>query len=109
MKKLIFTIFVGLMLASGSAGAQLWDGHDFKKTCTQESDEYVATICSSFVIGVAQAGISNRIICTPENVTNGQALAVVTKYMNDHPENLHVGASDLVVASLMEAFPCPQK
>ena len=109
MKKLIFTICFGLMLASGSVSAQLWDGNDFTKTCTHEPDDYAATICSGFVIGLAQAGVSNRIFCTPGNVTNGQTFAIASKYIKDHPEKHHIAASDLVVESLIQSFPCPPK
>jgi len=109
MKKLIFTICFGLMLASGSVSAQLWDGNDFTKTCTQEPDDYSASICSSIVIGVAQAGVSNRIFCMPENVTNGQTFTIASEYIKDHPEKRHIAASELIVASLIEAFPCAPK
>ncbi len=61
------------------------------------------------MIGVAQAGISNRIFCMPENVTNGQTFAIVSEYIKDHPDERHIAASDLIVASLIEAFPCPPK
>lgn len=109
MKKLFFTICFALTLASGSASAQLWSGNDYTETCTQEPDDYKSSVCSAFVIGIAQAGRSNRIFCIPATVTNGQTLAIVNEYINDHPEERHIAASDLVVTSLIEAFPCQAK
>jgi hypothetical protein len=109
MNKLIFTLCFGLILAGGSASAQVWTGHDFTKTCTQKSDEYATSVCSSLITGIAQAGVSNRIICMPENATVGETLAVGNNYIEDHPEKRHIAASELILASLMEAFPCPLK
>lgn len=106
MKKLFLTIAIGMILASGSVSAQLWSGNDFTETCTQEPDDYTASICSSFIIGIAQAGVSNRVLCLPENATIGQTLAIGRNYIKDHPEKRHIAASELIVASLIEAFPC---
>ena len=45
--------------------------------------------------------------CTPaEGVTTGQAARVVTKYLDSHPERLHLRAYLLVVEAMREAFPC---
>jgi hypothetical protein len=45
--------------------------------------------------------------CLPiEGVTAGQAIRIVTKYLNAHPERLHRDAHILVVEALREAFPC---
>lgn len=109
MKKLIFTIGFGLTLAGGSASAQLWTGHDFTETCTQEPDEYAASICSTLITSIAQAAVSNRIVCMPKNATVGETLAIGTNYIKDHPEKHHLAASDLVVESLIQTFPCPPK
>lgn len=109
MKKLFFTICAALALASGSVNAQLWSGNDYTETCTQEPDDYTASICSTFVIGIAQAGKGNGIFCMPPNVTHGQTFAIVDSYISDHPEERHTAASELVVASLIEAFPCQPK
>jgi len=45
--------------------------------------------------------------CVPKEVTRGQLKAVVEKYLQDHPEQLHMGASTLVEWSILGAFPCP--
>ncbi len=109
LKKLIFTLCFGLILAGGSASAQVWTGNDFTKTCTQEPDEYATSICSSLITGIAQAGVSNRIVCMPENATVGETLAIGTNYIKEHPEKRHIAASELILTALIEAFPCPLK
>jgi len=34
---------------------------------------------------------------------------VFLKYAKDRPEQLHIGADNMVVEALMKAFPCPRK
>lgn len=45
----------------------------------------------------------------PENATVGETLAIGTNYIKDHPEKRHIAASELILTSLIEAFPCPLK
>jgi hypothetical protein len=45
----------------------------------------------------------------PPTVTRGQTFAVVDSYISDHPEARDTAASEMVVASLIEAFPCQAK
>jgi hypothetical protein len=47
-----------------------------------------------------------HLFCTAPAVINGQIVEVVVKYLKDHPENRHCQASTLVMAALIEAFPC---
>jgi hypothetical protein len=35
-----------------------------------------------------------------------QMMDVTQKYLNDHPEKLHLGASGLIAKALFESFPC---
>ncbi len=61
--------------------------------------------------GVESMAISSKTrmsYCVPRQVTAAQAAAVVKKYMNDHPEILHVGASAIVAMAFVSAFPCQQ-
>lgn len=54
--------------------------------------------------------VSKTLFCEPEHgVTNGQAARVVTKYLQEHPEQLHESDSGLAMFALMEAFPCNNK
>jgi hypothetical protein len=41
----------------------------------------------------------------PDNATRGQIVAVVSKYLKDHPEKWSESAVFLVTEALMEAFP----
>lgn len=44
--------------------------------------------------------------CIPYEVTTSKAVAVVKKYLNDHPEKLHMGDTVLIRVALVEGFPC---
>jgi hypothetical protein len=44
--------------------------------------------------------------CLPQGVTTGQALKVLVKYMDDHPEQLHEKTAWVAAKALHEAWPC---
>ena len=46
------------------------------------------------------------LICIPEEVTMGQAMRVIMKYIKDHPEQLHAHAAVITIVALKGAFPC---
>ena len=46
--------------------------------------------------------------CTPKGASLGQLARVVKKFLQDHPESLHLDAGGLVYNALNEAFPCPE-
>lgn len=62
--------------------------------------------CSGLVAGVSSA--SPR-VCPDAGVTIGQQIRVVLKYLQDHPEELHLDDAVLVDRALTKAFPCPKK
>jgi hypothetical protein len=45
-------------------------------------------------------------ICTDGDVTMGQQIRVVVKYLEDHPEELNKLSAVLIEKSLSKAFPC---
>ena len=45
-------------------------------------------------------------ICAAYGITGDQTVKIVTKFLNEHPEELHSDASSLVALALMDAFPC---
>ena len=44
--------------------------------------------------------------CMPEEVTNGQVLKILKKWLDNNPEKLHWRADSIIHAALLEAFPC---
>ena len=74
--------------------------------------------CDGYIIGVddtltiteavsGTAGASHRYYCLRQDVTLGQTSLVVLNYLKAHPDKLDLIASELVIAALAEAFPCP--
>jgi hypothetical protein len=67
-----------------------------------QAAEYMA-----YVIGVFDATTSSYNL--PAQATTGQVIAVVSKYLKDHPEDWSKSAADLVMKALREAFPKTSK
>jgi hypothetical protein len=63
-----------------------------------------ASIFKGYVVGVADT--FSEMICSPDNAKIGQYVAVVAKYLNDHPEQWNLPGPRLVAKGLVEAFPC---
>jgi hypothetical protein len=79
-------------------------------------DRYRIGYCSGFVTAMTESidtlkhelpsGKAVPYACVPSQVTNGQVLRIVAKYLNDHPEDLHKAAYSLGLRALSDAFPC---
>ncbi|MDN7141981.1 hypothetical protein KC131_15140 [Pseudomonas sp. JQ170] len=47
------------------------------------------------------------VVCIPEQqFTQGQAIRVVIKYLEDHPESLHKSPMELTSLAYLQAYPC---
>jgi hypothetical protein len=93
-------------------------GNDFLKYCQasvksldnpyvqmSEIETFDDGMCRGMVTGIFE--ISSR-SCPSEGSTVGQAIRVVFKFLQDHPEKLHLRASELTERALAQAFPCPK-
>ncbi|SRR5665213_502974 len=67
--------------------------------------------CGGYIIGVYETTLwsTNNEICVGDNVTNGQIIDVVLKYVIVHPEIRDHDASLLTAMALRETFPCTLK
>jgi hypothetical protein len=63
--------------------------------------------CAGYIIGIAES-IDLRWWSPPVPAQQRQIIAVVKKYLRDHPEQWNKSASNLVQNSLIEAFPPKQ-
>ena len=50
--------------------------------------------------------VKNGSLCFPSNVTNGQLVRVVYKFLRDNPEILNQGSAYLILMAYADAFPC---
>ena len=62
--------------------------------------------CSGIVQGVSNASPH---VCPDAEVTVGQEKRVVLKFLQDHPEELHLDNAELIERALARAFPCKNK
>ena len=103
--------------------ASAYNGNDLKMDCRHAeqvinegtiSGELAATeytYCQAYIVG-AWHGIlvgsgEDAGFCTPKGgITRGQIVLTITKYLRDHPEQLHFLAADLVGAAMIKGFPC---
>ena len=93
-------------------------GNSFMSECGGALDSQhisaAGAMCLTYVIGLhdgigmfADKGGPAEVYCQPDGVTAGQALRLLAKYIKDHPEKSHHATRDLMLAALVEAFPCP--
>jgi hypothetical protein len=59
--------------------------------------------CLGFVDGIAQTSPS---VCLPSGVQTRQAVRIVVKFLQDHPEKLNQYGAILSNTALSQAFPC---
>jgi hypothetical protein len=110
--KNILMLFVLMMFAECSYAVSK-DGNGLAKEMVEyeKSDNnnllgaFLAGQYGGYIDGVtdSSAGI---IWCNPGNVTNGQTYKIVSKYLHNNPEKLHLRAESLVNNALKEALPC---
>ena len=72
--------------------------------------------CTGIALGVTHtilvynlaAEPSKPLACLPSTgIQTGQAVRIIVKYMQEHPEDLHQDAVAIAVVALGQAFPCP--
>ena len=61
--------------------------------------------CVGFIDGLWY-GVGGRDFCPPREVTSGQAVAVVVKYIEARPERMHEDFGKLAIEALTAAWPC---
>ena len=76
---------------------------------TEINQNTKAWLCAGAIMGVLYMGELDHQLCVPTDVTNGQMLKVVVKYMGDHPDHLNWRYTALIFDALHAAWPCPQK
>jgi hypothetical protein len=112
MKKWIsmLVITAGLLSVS-SAYSDYYSGNKLLEYCNPNSSK--RDICTGYVAGTRGAIDTWKIwenidsgICVPNEVTLGQSIKVVVKYLETNPDKLHLSASSNVLNAFADAFPC---
>lgn len=80
--------------------------HEDEKTEIQNPSYYKSGRYTGFIVGTFDTLSGLQMICATTDVTEGQADAIVTKYLKFNPEKWNEAAIDLVFIALRNAFPC---
>lgn len=127
MNYLLLALLMSLSLLLRAAVAAPVDGAEFLPDCqnilekseSREYDSFSTGYCLGVIQGtwdalfvasarVAAIGQESLLkMCPPEeNISGDQAVRIVVKYLEDHPEELHIPLTYLVHRAFVAAFPC---
>ena len=111
VKRLIaLTILMVLSLPVAAATVPAYETGNQLLTLCESKGGSSEGVCIGYIEGVSDASEGKTWdgtpYCAPKGATNGQLVKIVTKYLNDHPEHLHLSAHSIVQQALLEAFPC---
>jgi len=74
--------------------------------CEEENNP----VCEAYIVGVFDAAQGESFIgdkyCIPDSAKADQLKRVVTKYLQNHFESLHLPAVFNIYAAFIESFPC---
>ena len=108
----VLALVVTLSISMGSHSANL-SGSAFQTFCAVETDSIDYGICLGFVRGLHMTheiygAISKnyKVFCLPPNVSTTQLVKIISKYLENHPENLHLEAASTAFVALKKVFPC---
>jgi len=117
-----FTIAVALAWVLGSGAAVATTGNELSDQCQAflkdpipPAKYFASGRCAGYVngiidgLGVAKALSPEKVaVCFPDRgFTNAQAVKVVQRYLDNHPERLNEDALVLTSTAFRQAFPCP--
>ena len=103
-----------LLIAALPSHAGFDTGNRLHEDC-RASNYFNRGYCGGYVVGIvdtieslqARGVLPADALCIPDDVTKGQLVDVVGKYLADHPERRNAEAGGLVPEALGKAFPCP--
>jgi len=113
-----YLLTIGLLCSFNQAAALgFMNGNNILEYCEAYLSETGSAAkgngCYGFVTGVADAHYQFTLWdemstqwCQPDNMTASQLIRIVTKHLQEYPEDLHSAAAGLVSNALILAFPC---
>jgi len=120
MKYLLMVVLLFSFSQTSAAGTtqSLYTGNDLLDLCEAYLDDDPINIsrgrtCFAYAGGIVDAhdnfvgwGDLKKEWCKPENMAVKQSVRIVTKYLQEHPQDLHKSAASLVTNAFIKAFPC---
>ena len=110
IKKLVTITALAMLLGSSGSFAGFRSGNNLANDCKKDDGKFSDGVCYGYVMGVTDLLLwvnPNVKLCAPSEATGGQVVAIVRKFLKEHPEMLHEDADFLVMSALLEAFRCP--
>jgi len=112
MRRLLaIIVLLGCLSSDGRAD---FNAIDLSMMCSTDN-EVARNQCRAWVSGF-QDGIWAEVyaeslgkrICLPDGFSGDQAVLIIEKYMNDHPDALQNNAKEVAYIALFTALPCPK-
>ncbi len=104
------------MLHLGDSGANfqaVCDGNElFERVNRADQHSTESLFCAGWIRGASQAvrlqtvSASTREVCMPPAITVGQQTKLLLRYIQKHPQEKDLGATELFQKTLKEAYPC---
>ena len=126
--KFRYLLMIILLCAVSQARAvgSYYNGNELLELCEAYHEENITTItkaniyealdCVSYIKGIVdmhetfvELGSTKQHWCFTENVKADQLVHITVKYLQEHPEALHLTAGFLTATALYLAFPCTDK
>lgn len=104
MIKAVIPALLIATMAAGPASAGFYNGNDLAEQCRRKSK----LLTLGYVVGIVDTleTIVPEKMCIPGQVTAGQLVDILCKYVEDNPNKRHHSGELIALASLNEAFPC---
>lgn len=123
MKQVLFTLLLCLPVLAQDKTVTLPNlgisGNDYLQACEALSHDrnYSAqnVQCGTYTQGVVegltayQTQSGGKLFIATPNGNLVQVEKIIVKYMNDHPKDLNLATSQLILWALMDAYPTPKK
>jgi hypothetical protein len=102
-----------LLVLSPGVLADYDTGERLYQDCSSKN-EFLRGYCGGYVVGVIATMVNmqryrqlpDSVLCVPAEVSKGQLVEVVTKYLESNPPRRSRQAINLVPEALNEAYPC---
>jgi hypothetical protein len=115
-----FTLSVLLLLLvfnlKSSFAGVLETGSDLRDACgaippnldfTDPMQGVKAMSCVGYISGVLDGWtLAGKPLCAPKSRSRSEAARIVDRYIDEHPEELHLAPAPLVIRAMDHAWPC---
>jgi hypothetical protein len=96
------------VVVAGKVSLAADSGNEFLPRCRDGASNFMRGFCTGMIETVAMYETAMGRVCPPL-ATRGQMVAVVVKYLENHPERLHEDIHFLAQQALQTAWPCKPK